>query len=206
MSPTPATEHGVVAGNVYDKYGSRNPLVRRMMAGFLTAFDELVEASGQTRVHEVGCGEGVLSRRLAERGFTVLASDLSQPLIEQARQPNPHHNLEFEVCDLYSMHPTRHQAPLVICCEVLEHLEAPERGLEVLRDLARPYLLVSVPREPLWRLLNLLRLRYVRHLGNTPGHLNHWSARSFRRLLERQFEIVEFRHPLPWSMALCRHR
>ena len=56
----------------------------------------------------------------------------------------------------------------------------PERALDVLAGLARPWLIASVPREPLWRALNLARLSYVGDLGNTPGHLNHWSKRELR--------------------------
>jgi hypothetical protein len=64
--------------------------------------------------------------------------------------------------------------------------------------------LVSVPREPLWRGLNIARGAYLKDLGNTPGHLSHWSKRSFARLLARHGEIVELRSPLPWTMALLR--
>ena len=93
--------------------------------------------------------------------------------------------------------PTRHAAELVVCCEVLEHLDDPERALEVLAGLARPWLIASVPREPLWRALNLARLSYVGALGNTPGHLNHWSKRGFERFLGERFEVVEVRSPHP---------
>ena len=55
----------------------------------------------------------------------------------------------------------------------------PERALAEMARVARGYLLVSVPREPLWRALNIARGAYVRDLGNTPGHLNHWSRRAF---------------------------
>ena len=92
----------------------------------------------------------------------------------------------------------------MVCCEVLEHLEDPARGLEVLAELARPWLIASVPREPLWRALNLARFSYISALGNTPGHLNHWSKHGFERFLAERFEIVEVRSPLPWTMALCR--
>ena len=39
------------------------------------------------------------------------------------------------------------------------------------------------PREPLWRGLNIARGAYLKDLGNTPGHLNHWSKRGFVALL-----------------------
>ena len=67
-----------------------------------------------------------------------------------------------------------------------------------------PWAIVSVPREPLWRALNLGRLKYLRDLGNTPGHLQHWSRRSFLSFLERRLEVVAVRSPVPWTMALCR--
>jgi hypothetical protein len=69
---------------------------------------------------------------------------------------------------------------------------------------ARGHLLVSVPREPLWRMLNLARGAYWTSLGNTPGHLNHWSRRSFVELLSRHGEVVEARSPFPWTMLLVR--
>jgi hypothetical protein len=92
----------------------------------------------------------------------------------------------------------------VLCCEVLEHLGDPEGAVDVLAGLARPWLIASVPREPLWRALNLARLSYIGDLGNTPGHLNHWSRRAFVRFLTRRFEVVQVLSPLPWTMALCR--
>jgi hypothetical protein len=61
-----------------------------------------------------------------------------------------------------------------------------------------------VPREPLWRALNLARGAYVRDLGDTPGHVNHWSRRAFTALLARHGEVVEARAPLPWTMLLVR--
>jgi hypothetical protein len=86
----------------------------------------------------------------------------------------------------------------------MEHLGDPDAALETVARLARPWAIVSVPREPLWRALNLGRLRYMSALGNTPGHLNHWSRRRFARFIERRLELVELHSPLPWTMALCR--
>ena len=94
----------------------------------------------------------------------------------------------------------------MLCCEVLEHVPDPARALAVLAALARPHLIVSVPREPLWRALNLARGRYWRALGNTPGHLQHWSTPAFLALLQQHLEVVELRTPLPWTIARCRVR
>jgi 2-polyprenyl-3-methyl-5-hydroxy-6-metoxy-1,4-benzoquinol methylase len=195
-----------VGGNVYDKYGARNPVARRLMAGFMADLDELVTRSGARDAHEVGCGEGELSIRLARRGIRVRGTDAFPRVLEEARRRAASAGVEiaFETAPVEELDPDRHSAELVVCCEVLEHLEDPDRGLEALAGLARPWLIASVPREPLWRVLNLARLSYVGELGNTPGHLSHWSKRGFERFLSSRFEVVEVRSPLPWTMALCR--
>jgi 2-polyprenyl-3-methyl-5-hydroxy-6-metoxy-1,4-benzoquinol methylase len=198
-----ATEIG---GNVYDKYGTSNPVARRLMAGFMAQLDELVERTGAKEAHEVGCGEGELSIRLAQRGIRMRGTDAFPQVLEEARRRAEAAGVEidFETTPVEELEPARHGAELILCCEVLEHLEDPERALDVLAGLARPWLIASVPREPLWRTLNLARLSYVSDLGNTPGHLNHWSKRDFVRFLTRRFEVVEVRSPTPWTMVLCR--
>jgi 2-polyprenyl-3-methyl-5-hydroxy-6-metoxy-1,4-benzoquinol methylase len=200
---TPVAETG---GNVYDKYGTRNPVARRLMAGFMSDLDELVERTGAQEAHEVGCGEGELAIRLAGRGLRVRGTDAFPEVLAEARERASEAGVEidYETAPVEELDPERHAAELIVCCEVLEHLPDPELALARLAELARPWLIASVPREPLWRALNLARLSYVRELGNTPGHLNHWSKRAFLRLLGTRFEVVEVRSPLPWTMALCR--
>jgi SAM-dependent methyltransferase len=206
MTPPPPATDGIVAGNVYPKYTTSNPIARRLVDNFIASLRDLVRCSGARELHEVGCGEGDLSMLLAEAGLRVRGCDLSPGAIAAARQRSRQRGLAiaFEIANLYDLVPERHAAPLVVCCEVLEHVPDPERALAVLRSLARPHLIVSVPREPLWRVLNLARGRYWRALGNTPGHLQHWSRPGFLALLQEHLEIVELRTPPPWTMALCR--
>jgi 2-polyprenyl-3-methyl-5-hydroxy-6-metoxy-1,4-benzoquinol methylase len=193
-------------GNFYDKYHSRNPLARRMMAGFLQAFDSLSAAAGARTAYEVGCGEGHLSFRMARRGMTVRASDISERLVKEANRQATAKELAawFEHASIYDLNSRSAGGELVVCCEVLEHLDDPAAALDVLSGLARPYLLASVPREPLWRVLNMVRGSYWRQAGNTPGHVNHWSTSEFLRFLRTRFEVVAVRTPVPWTMALCR--
>ncbi|HVX66732.1 MAG TPA: class I SAM-dependent methyltransferase [Bryobacteraceae bacterium] len=194
-------------GNYYNKYESSNPVARRMMQGFLRAFDELSAAAQVATVYEVGCGEGHLSFRLARRGAEVRASDVSERLIEEANRKAAAERLRarFDCASVYNL-TAAEGAELVVCCEVMEHLEQPEEALDVLAGLARPYLLTSVPREPLWRILNMVRGSYWRQWGNTPGHVQHWTSSGFLRFLGRRFDVVEMRQPLPWTMALCKVR
>ena len=137
--------------------------------------------SGARQVHEVGCGEGFLARRLASVGYQVRGSDLSAATIAEARRHSAGITppIAFQVADLYRLDPDRDAAELIVCCEVLEHLPDPERAWTCSGRLARPHLIASVPREPLWRILNVARGRYWSELGNTPGHLQHWSRTTF---------------------------
>lgn len=204
----PALHEPVIGGNVYPKYTTRNPLARYLVDGFLNSLDELVAATGARQVHEVGCGEGHLAARLARAGYRVRGSDLSAAAVEQGRRraADLALSLDLRVADLYALQAPDDAAELVVCCEVLEHVPDPERALAKLSKLARPHLVLSVPREPLWRILNTMRGRYLGSLGNTPGHLQHFSSASFVELVSRFVEVEEIRTPLPWTMLHCRSR
>ena len=95
---------------------------------------------------------------------------------------------------------------LVLAIEVLEHVPTPDVALRELARVCSGTFVASVPFEPIWRAGNILRRRYVRDLGNTPGHVNHWTRWGFHRFVETEFHVQQTRSPLPWTMtrAICR--
>jgi 2-polyprenyl-3-methyl-5-hydroxy-6-metoxy-1,4-benzoquinol methylase len=206
MSGVTVSADGIVTGNTYDKYGSRNPLVRRMMTGFEAALDELLDRAAPTSLLDVGCGEGVLAQRWARRmpDARVVGIDLQEPSIQAGWERHRAPNLEYRALAAEGLPFAAGEFDLASAIEVLEHLPDPGRTLAEMARCAQRHLLVSVPREPLWRALNLARGAYLRDLGNTPGHLSHWSRRSFVRLLGSYGELVEVRSPFPWTMLLVR--
>jgi 2-polyprenyl-3-methyl-5-hydroxy-6-metoxy-1,4-benzoquinol methylase len=196
---------GTVTGNTYDKYGSTNPVVKRLMAGFERALDELFVKAAPKTVLDVGCGEGVLTQQWSRRVERIVGIDLEDPAIqaEWAKRQAP--NLEYRVMKAERLPFEEGQFELAAAIEVLEHVPDPEHTVAQMARVARGgHLLVSVPREPLWRALNMARGAYLRDLGNTPGHVNHWSKQGFVRLLSRHGEVVERRSPFPWTMLLVR--
>ncbi|HXO09918.1 MAG TPA: class I SAM-dependent methyltransferase [Solirubrobacteraceae bacterium] len=206
MTSPSASGVAIPTGNTYDKYGSTNPVVRRLMAGFERTLDELFEQAAPASVLDVGCGEGVLSARWAA-GLDpgrVVGIDLEDPKLEAEWSGRGRANLEFRAMDAERLLFADDEFDLVAATEVLEHVPDPEVVLGQMARVAGKNLLVSVPREPLWRALNVARGAYVRDLGNTPGHLNHWSRGSFQALLGRFGEVVESRSPFPWTMLLVR--
>lgn len=200
-------EEGVFVGNAYDKYESRNPIVKWIMTGFGHSLKGLVDIAQPTSIHEVGCGEGFWTLSWVEQGIAARGTDFSQQVIEIARDNAAQMNLPQEVFDvrsIYDVRPEADSAELIVCCEVLEHLEDPKRALAALQGITQRYLIVSVPREPLWCMLNLARGKYLRSWGNTPGHIQHWSRNGLIALVERYFDVLEVRSPIPWTMVLCR--
>ena len=205
-TPQVRDDKPVPTGNTYDKYGSSNPAVRRLMAGFEGTLAELFARAAPESLLDVGCGEGVLTyawaQRLGER--PVVGLDLPDPKLEAHWRTRERPNLRFVPGRGEELPFADGEFDLVAAIETLEHVPDPERTLAEMARVARRHLLVSVPREPLWRALNLLRGAYVRELGNTPGHLNHWSRRGFVELLAREGEVIEARSPFPWTMVLVR--
>lgn len=200
------SDDGIVTGNTYDKYGSSNPVVRRLMAGFERTLDDLLKRAAPRSLLDVGCGEGVLVHRwaLAMPDRRVVGIDLEEESIQAGWAERQAANLEYRTMPADDLPFATGEFDLATAIEVLEHVPDPERTVAEMARCAERHLLVSVPREPLWRALNLARGAYIGQLGNTPGHLNHWSKRSFARMLSRHGQIVELRSPFPWTMLLVR--
>ena len=79
------TENGVVFGNTCDKYGSANPVVRRIMRGFTDRLEGYVDRAAPASIHEVGCGEGYWTLRWARRGLPCRGTDFAATVIDYAR-------------------------------------------------------------------------------------------------------------------------
>ena len=201
-----APAEAVPTGNTFDKYGSTNPVVRRLMTNFHGTLDEMWGRAAPESVLDVGCGEGVLTHEWAERlgDRRIVGIDLEDPKLRAEWERRRRSNLEYRVEEATSLSFADDEFDLAAAIEVLEHVPEPEATVAEMARVARRHVLVSVPREPLWRGLNVARGAYVRSLGNTPGHVNHWSRRSFVAMLARHGTVEEARSPFPWTMALVR--
>jgi 2-polyprenyl-3-methyl-5-hydroxy-6-metoxy-1,4-benzoquinol methylase len=195
----------VPTGNTYDKYGSTNRVVRRLMARFERDIGAMLRLAQPASILDVGCGEGVLTEQWARNvPGRVVGVDLDDPKLHAEWERRSRPNLEFVTGVADELPYSDGEFDAATAMEVLEHVPDPEAVLAEMSRVASRWLLVSVPREPLWRMLNLARGAYVRDFGNTPGHLNHWSKHGFKRLLRRYGNVVELRSPPPWTMALVR--
>jgi SAM-dependent methyltransferase len=193
---------GIVIGNHTPKYTARNPAIRwlteRWVANLDGVFQRITGAPGAVeRALEVGCGEGVIADRMHRRFGEVVALDLPDAGLraEWRRYPQP----RFLHADAHNLPFDDDQFDVVVAAEVLEHLPDPDKGLQEMARVGRRHLVLSVPQEPIFRSCNLVAGRYVRDLGNTPGHLNHWSRRGFVRFVSGVADVREVTSPFPWT-------
>jgi len=190
---------GNIVGNHEDKYRATNPIARALMRGFLNSVTDLYQRTGARRVLEVGCGEGQLADHLIKtsRPDTFEACDVAlRPIANLDPQ------IVLREASIYALPHADASFDLVVCCEVLEHLHDPAAGLAEISRVSARHVLLSTPWEPVWRILNVARGRYLRDLGNTPGHVQHFSRRALLDLARARLHVREVRRPLPWTVIL----
>ncbi len=200
-------EKEIITGNVFDKYNSGNPVYKKLMNNFFSNLlvDIVRKNKKNVRILEVGCGEGLLACEIKKRfpDMVYIGIDINDEIISEARKTCP--NTMFEVGSIYELNKyASEEFDYVIVSEVLEHIENPNEALKEINKLNSEKFIFSVPNEPIWRILNMIRLKYLKDFGNTPGHIQHWSKRKFKKLIQSDFDIVEYKSVFPWLMALCK--
>lgn len=201
-----------IYGNYEDKYKTKNPISKFLVSNFIQAFENnlrVVATESIPSICEVGCGEGELLKTVHSifPDSTLSACDISETEIAKAKGNCNTIPVNYSVQNAENLQEFGDSLfDLVICCEVLEHLSNPQRGLRELLRISKKYILVSVPNEPVWRILNLTRGKYIRSFGNTPGHFNHWSVFQFPGFLLGFSDVTIARrsYPLPWQMILLK--
>jgi 2-polyprenyl-3-methyl-5-hydroxy-6-metoxy-1,4-benzoquinol methylase len=189
-----------------EKYQSNNWIAQKLVNNFMKSILSTVQQAGSAEIHEVGCGEGHILGILATNNFKVRGCDISEESLAVARSESAKRGLAIPLQSksIYDLNPDQDVADTVICCEVLEHLTDPEAAFKKLISITNKDLIVSVPNEPIWHILNMARGKYLSALGNTPGHYNHWSKKQFIQFVSKHAEIVSVKTPLPWTLIHCR--
>lgn len=192
-------------GNLYNKYESNNPIVKLLMKIYFNDFDLLIyPIKNEIKESlEIGCGEGYLTKHLKDMGILVEGADLSEDVIEHAKKIHP--NIKFTVLSIYDLTKSDNKYDIIFASEVFEHLEKTTDAIRELKEVSNKYIFFSVPNEPLFRLANVARLKYLSDFGNTPGHINHWSKNNFELYLnENGLEIIKIKTSTLWIMALVK--
>ncbi|GLV54428.1 methyltransferase [Dictyobacter sp. S3.2.2.5] len=93
--------------NPYDEFANQYAQMRTVqekMEGnaddHLSRFLHVIGEVSDLSVLDAGCGEGYLSRVLAQRGAQVTGIDISSRLVEMARLKDPNRTITYQVADL----------------------------------------------------------------------------------------------------------
>ena len=188
------------------KYEDSGFIAKYLVNNYFKAVERLLSKTNNvTTAHEIGIGEGLSTFRLNRMVENLSASEYVEELVNIAKKNNPKTNIFQE--SVYELKYKNSSVDLVFLLEVLEHLDYPEVALKELKRVSKKYLILGVPREPLWRFLNICRLKYLKHFGNTPGHLNHWSKKSIIRLIEKKYgKVIAVESVIPWTIILAEKR
>ncbi|MCG2616853.1 methyltransferase domain-containing protein [Terrimonas sp. NA20] len=105
------------------------------------------QATPQSKVLDVGCGNGVISRHLGTMGYNVLGIDVSEKTIEMARSLTKTPNVKFATISAEQLVADGQKYDVIICSEVLEHLTDPSALLKTLHETLADdgKLIVTVP-------------------------------------------------------------
>ena len=191
-------------GNASTKYQARNPVTRMLLDRFLRVIDETAVGIAPALVLDVGCGEGVVTAQLARRlpDARIMGVDADDDRLRAEWESRRLDNLSFTTASAYDLPFEDGNFDLVCAFELLEHLEHPLDALTEMTRVCGGSLLLSVPREPYWRVSHMLAGRNLRSFGDTPGHINHWSKSSFASLVSECGRDVRVRTSFPWTLAV----
>jgi len=160
-------------------------------------------------VIDIGCGGGWYSKRFAEEGARVIATDIASGYVRQTRAYcRDVESVAVVQCDAANLPFADKSASVVIISEVLEHLVSPEQAVADIKRVLKNggEVLMSVP-----SMLNIeLAARLMAKMrGEFYEHLQSYTPWSFRRFASNNgFRVRHFGTclflPIPWGRLHSR--
>lgn len=188
----------------FEKHTSKNPLQKLFIENFYKNLIKLAKPLNPITVLDAGCGEGITLNKLIENGVgdKLEGVDYSDLAITLSKKINPQLNIRHG--SVYSLPYEDNSFDLVICTEVLEHLDDPKKGLKEIIRASKKYLILTVPNEPWFTYQRILRGKNILHFGAHPEHIQHWTVGKFKKFIrENGLKIKKVRLPFAWTMMLA---
>ena len=141
-------------------------------------------------VLELATGPGLIARNISEKAKSIVATDFSPSMIEQARKSGAPENVIFEVADATDLRFEDNSFDVVIIANALHIIPNPEKALEeisrVLKDsgtlIAPNYIERKSGRKNLWqKILTLAGIKFA----------HEWTADEYAGFLEQNGWTVE---------------
>lgn len=187
----------------YEKNTTQNPISKFFLDNFNIVLLDEIRQLKPTSILDAGCGEGFTLNKLKEAkiGKTLEGIEYVDAAIRLGKKLHP--KITIKKGTIYKLPYKANSFDVVLCTEVLEHLEDPEKALVELKRVAKKYLVLSVPNEPLFTIQRVLRGKNVWKLGAHPEHIQHWSSSAFKQFVKKQVTILSDKTPLPWTLVIA---
>lgn len=196
--------HGILHHEPRDRHHTRNPVARTLYDRYLRSVTEMVQRLEPRTVLEVGCGAGHFAEalRTALPEARIVGVDLSERMVREARKHVP--GIEFQVASAYDLPFEGGSFDLVVGAELLETLHDPQKALREIVRVTHRHVLLSVARQPYWRMLNMVRLAWLDEMGHHPGHVQELNKGDILRIVRGHLRLIEARDPMPWVVISGR--
>jgi len=190
----------------YRKHTHQNPIQKFLIERFYGEFIKDIKDLKPKSILDVGCGEGFTLERLRKQkiGVKLEGIDYLKTAIDIGRKIHP--ELTLRQGTAYALPYRDNSFDVVICSEVLEHLEFPDKALEELQRVTKKYAVLSVPNEPIFMISNFLRGKNWSRFGNDIEHINHWSTETFKKFVEAAMTVIDVKRPFPWTLLIAEKR
>lgn len=148
---------------------------------------------------DVGCGNGSMTLPVGLQAYNILGIDLDESSINEAQRKNNLSNVKFSFCDIKSI---GEKYDIVLCTQVLEHLEQPMQLLKDMNALLKQdgLMIITIPngfglseimgrvskvvKKIILMLTNIKKEHNSLTTCNNSPHIQFFTKRSFKHLAE----------------------
>ena len=200
-------------GNYYNKYDTKNIIEKIIIDNYFRKILDICTRNSINKFIDIGCGEGKWLYEFSKKGFNCIGTDQDEEVIRLAKKNIGDQNFNLFKSNIYDenfveiINSKIGETGInnIFFLEVLEHLNNPLTILKKFKEINFQNMILTVPKEPLWRFLNCCRLKYLYKLGNTPGHINHFSYWKLKKILNENFKLIEMNFPIPFLICLIKN-
>ncbi len=187
-----------------EKHTTQNPVNRFFLNNFRNLLLEQIKELHPESILDVGAGEGFTleTLRINHAAKKLEGIEYMDDAITLGKKLHP--QIAIKKGNIYELPYKANSFDVIICTEVLEHLEDPKKALIELKRVTKKYIIISVPNEPLFTIQRIMRGKNIMKLGAHPEHIQHWSSGAFEKFVSSQITIVDSKTPLPWTMITAK--
>lgn len=188
------------------KHTTQNPISKFFLNNFKHLLLERTKEMHPDSILDVGAGEGFILEMFRKNNVAKKLEGLEymDDAIDIGKKMHP--KIIIKKGTIYELPYKANSFDVVLCSEVLEHLEDPNKALSELKRVTKKYLILSVPNEPLFTIQRILRGKNVMKLGAHPEHIQHWTSGSFEKFVSKICTVKDVQTPLPWTLVIAQKR